>query len=173
MREGATDHYPPESALGVPGVDQDAVPRAVGRVLEQNQLPFLSDPAARVVVLNGHLLHPERVHEQVGDAAEGVDQAAEELHPLGGRWGGPTTFPLSLEENGVLGQPGAVSHAHLTTPGSFLHGHPAGSPPALAPGSGPGGTWKEGGEKKEKLIQGMANEASDGIETILIDLKPS
>ena len=29
------------------------------------------------------------------------------------------------------------------------------------------------GEKKEKLIQGMASEASDGIETILIDLKPS
>lgn len=44
--EGATDHHPPESTLGVPGVDQDAVPRAVGRVLEQNQLPFLSDPAA-------------------------------------------------------------------------------------------------------------------------------
>ena len=29
------------------------------------------------------------------------------------------------------------------------------------------------GEKKEKLIQGMASEASDGIKTILIDLKPS
>ena len=150
MGEGATDHYPPESALGVPGVDQDAVPCAVGRVLEQNQLPFLSDPAARVVVLNGHLLHPERVHTPVGDAAEGVDQAAEELHPLGGRWRGPTTFPLSLEENGVSGQPGAVSHAHLTTRGSFLHGHPAGSPPALSPGSWAWRDLERRGGNKEK-----------------------
>lgn len=131
---GATDHHPPESTLGVPGVDQDAVPRATGSVLEQTQLPFFPDPAAGAVVRHGHRLHPEWVGEQVGDAAEGADQAAKELHPPWGRRGGPATFPLSLEENGVSGQLGSVSHAHLTSHGGFLHGHPGGSPPVLLPG---------------------------------------
>lgn len=132
LGEGATDHYPPESALRVPGVDQDAVPRArLEEFWNRISCPSSRDSGELMVVLNGHLLHPEWVHEQVGDAAEGVDQAAEELHPLGGRWGGPTTFPLSLEENGVLSV--MVPGADFIIAWQLLHGHPAGSPPALVP----------------------------------------
>lgn len=78
------DHHPPESTLRVPGVDQDAVPGAIGSVLEENQLPFLLNPDTQDVVGHSHLLHPERVREHVGDATEGIDKAAEELHLLRG-----------------------------------------------------------------------------------------
>lgn len=38
-----TDHYLPEATLWVPRADQDTVPGTIGSILQQDQLPFLSN----------------------------------------------------------------------------------------------------------------------------------
>lgn len=134
------ERHPPEGALRVPGVDQDAVPGAAGNAVEQNQLSFLPDPAAGGVVGQRRLLHPERVREQAGDAAEGVDQAAEELHLLRGRWGALLPSPSVWKETGSL-----VSGAQAPGPPHQGQQFPAQVPRRL-PILGPEGADEEGRE---------------------------
>lgn len=59
--------------------------------------------------------------------------------------GAPAAFRLSLEENGVSGKLGSVSHARLTKGSGFLPTrHPEGPPPARFPVLGLEGPEKEG-----------------------------
>jgi hypothetical protein len=115
--------------------------------MEQDQLPFLPNTFTQGVIDHGYLRHPEWVGEQIADVAEGINKAAEELHPPRGRWGGPTACPLSLEENGVSGQLGAVSHAHLTSAVVSYTGTPI-APTSAVPILGLQGPEKEEREKR-------------------------